>query len=197
MDFGRYTQHLLAAAFILAAIAATGIFRYMEGPPRGVHQWRQTDCASIALNYFQDSPGFFHPQEHNLTGENGATVSEFPVLYYLDAQLYRLFGAHELIMRLVNLLFLVAGLGYLYRLGMLLHGSFLLAMIPVLLLISSPVWVYYGVHFLPNVPAISCCIAGWFYFFQWRETPSKKWLITWLVLFLSGALLKTSDGMSL
>ena len=94
---------LLAAAFILAAIAATGIFRYMEGPPRGVHQWRQTDCASIALNYFQDSPGFFHPQEHNLTGENGATVSEFPVLYYLDAQLYRLFGPHELIMRLVNL----------------------------------------------------------------------------------------------
>ena len=45
-------------------------------------------------------------------------------------------------------------------------------MIPVLLLISSPVWVYYGVHFLPNIwPSAAVLQAGSTFFVG--ETPSK------------------------
>ena len=44
-------------------------------------------------------------------------------------------------------------------------------------------------------PSVAVLQAGSTFFSG--EKRHQKWLITWLVLFLSGALLKTSDGMSL
>ena len=39
-------------------------------PPQGMHRWRQADCASFALNYYQDGMRFFHPELHNLSSDH-------------------------------------------------------------------------------------------------------------------------------
>ena len=70
--------------------------------PQSVHVWRQTDCVSYALNYYQNNQPFFEPQTHTQTGKNGHTVSEFPIIYYMAGKLYHIFGPKEAIIRAIN-----------------------------------------------------------------------------------------------
>jgi hypothetical protein len=73
-------------------------FRYyhlLNSPPQSTHLWRQSDCASLALNYYQDGMHFFKPEIHNLHADGGTTgyaTSENPYLYYLVASFYKIFG---------------------------------------------------------------------------------------------------------
>lgn len=58
--------------------------------PQSLHQWRQTDCLSIALNYYQDGMNFFKPEVHNLFSDKwttGYSAGEFPGIYFLVAML--------------------------------------------------------------------------------------------------------------
>ena len=84
--------------------------------PQSVHHWRQSDCASIALNYYQTGMHFFQPQTHNLTSDNNTTgycaTSELPIGYYFIAILYKVFGYHDFIFRFVNTLIFLLGLFY-------------------------------------------------------------------------------------
>ena len=81
-------------------------------PPQSTHHWRQADCASFTLNLAQGNGDFFHPEIHHLNSDNytsGAGVSEAPILYYFVARLYRLFGYHIAIYRIVNTLVFFTG----------------------------------------------------------------------------------------
>ncbi|MBK8705849.1 MAG: hypothetical protein IPN33_21375 [Saprospiraceae bacterium] len=62
---------------------------------------------------------FFEPGVHNLVAGNGKTVAEFPIIYYIGAIFYALFGDHHVWLRLLNSLLFFAGLYALYRV---LHG---------------------------------------------------------------------------
>jgi len=53
--------------------------------PQAIHSWRQTDCASQALNYANKDINFFKPQLHCLLSDNyttGYCTEEFPILYF-------------------------------------------------------------------------------------------------------------------
>src|SRR3972149_5808757 len=102
--------------FILALLCVSFFYNYHEivfKRPQSVHKWRQSDCASIALNYYQNGMDFFHPETHNLTSDGGTTgkcqTSEIPILYYSVAILYTIFGYHDFIFRLVNTLLFFLG----------------------------------------------------------------------------------------
>jgi len=44
--------------------------------PQSIHQWRQCDCLSITMNYFQDNNSFFEPSIHHLANDGtGKTIS--------------------------------------------------------------------------------------------------------------------------
>ena len=84
--------------------------------PQGIHQWRQCDCLSITFNYFQDGNPFLKPAMHNLADDGtGQTASDFPGLYYFVAQLWKVFGFHEYIFRIVTLLLSFLGLFALFK----------------------------------------------------------------------------------
>src|SRR5438477_3947055 len=79
--------------------------------PASMHQWGQCDRASIALNYYQEKEGFLNPKVNNLDGDcTGKGVSEMPVIQYISAQFYKVFGFHEWIYRLIELIILSGGL---------------------------------------------------------------------------------------
>ena len=68
--------------------------------PQSVHQWRQCDCLSQSLNYYQDNNSFWQPQMNYLgKDDTGKTASDFPLLYFSAAKLWKLFGYHEYIYR--------------------------------------------------------------------------------------------------
>ena len=160
--------------------------------PQSVHHWRQSDCASLALNYYQDGMRFFQPQTHNLTSL-GATSSysapsEIPIAYYSVAILYKIFGYHDYIFRLFNTMIFFLGLFYLFKSCLLLFKDFFWAAATSLLFFTSPVLVFYGNNFLSDTPAFAFALIAWYFFIRfYQDKQPKDIYISMLFFLLAGA----------
>ena len=168
-------------------------------PPQSVHIWRQTNCLSLTLNYQQDDLPFLEPEMHNQFpggGFSGKAAGEFPIIYYLVAQLWDLFGAHEWIFKLVQVLILFVGLFALFHgLNMLLKNQFW-AGFTSLLIFTSPMVVFYGPNYLPDVPSLSFVFIAWFFLIRFLE--QRKTINLWFsaLLFSLAMLLKITSALS-
>lgn len=196
MKQSAFSIRTIFLSFIIILLLGSGITESLFLRPMGVHQWRQSDSASEALNYAQNDIYFFTPQMHSQTGKNGYSASEFPIIYYAVAQLYKWFGFHEYIFKLVNLAFFIMGLWFLYLIALRFIKNKWLAIIPVIILGTSPYYFYYGLNFLPNVPAISCALVGWYFILKYIDEHKVAQLYLAAFMFTLSALLKASDGMN-
>ncbi|NJK95286.1 MAG: hypothetical protein HC905_10550 [Bacteroidales bacterium] len=165
-----------------------------------MHHWRQADCASLALMYYQNGMNFFEPQTHNLTSDSGKTgyvaPSEVPLLYYFIAILYKIFGYHDFIFRLVNTLIFLTGLYYLFRWILLVTKSTFWGIAGSLLFFTSPVLVYYGNNFLTNSASLAFSIVGWYLFFLYRENSKVKHFYLSIAIFGLASCMKITAGFS-
>lgn len=169
--------------------------------PQSVHHWRQADCASLALNYYQNGMNFFQPQTHNLTSLGNtsgyAAPSEIPFGYYFIAILYSIFGYNDIIYRLVNTLIFLIGIYYLFRtFDILLKDSFW-AISASLLFFTSPVLVYYGNNFLTDINALSISFIAWYFFFKYYLNSLPKYLYLSMLFFFLAASYKITALISL
>ena len=163
-------------------------------PSQSLHHWRQADCLSITLNYYQDHHPFLEPSIHNLGSDgSGKTISEFPVIYYITAQLYKLFGYHEFIYRTLNLLIFICGLFAVFKIfENTLKDSFYAIML-ALFLFTSPMLVYYANNFLMNSAALSFAFIGLYYFSVFcKDSKNKSLYLTAFFFSLAGLLKITS-----
>lgn len=165
--------------------------------PKSVHVWRQTDCASYALNYYQNERSFFSPQVHHRHAINGSTASEFPIIYYIASKLYTWFGFDDRYIRWIgyaiyylSLISLILASGYFIK-------NKILQLFPAILMMMSCVLIYYAANYLPDVPALSFAIIG-FYFFVRNIYHGKKSDLYLAISFGAlAALLKISSGLIL
>ena len=167
--------------------------------PQSMHQWRQTDCLQIAHNYLTESWNFFSPSIHNFFSDgetSGKTAGEFPLTYYIAAILWKIFGEQEFIFRIINLLFFFSGLHALYNLLKKLLNDNFWSLAITFILFTSPVIVFYSNNFLPNVPAFSCVLIGWNFFYSYFSTNRIKMLYLALGFITLGGLLKMTAYIS-
>ncbi len=135
--------------------------------PQSIHQWRQADCLQIAHNYLTESWNFFSPSIHNYFSDgetSGKTAGVFPLLYFFVAIIWKIFGEHEFIYRIVTLSIFFGGLFALYNLLKKLLQNNFWALTVTFFLFTSPLLVFYSNNFLPNVPAFSFVLIGWYFF---------------------------------
>lgn len=142
--------------------------------PQGIHFMRQTDCLSFAVNYYEHGYHFFQPQVFNLQSDGGRAVGEFPILYYLTALLYGLFGEREFILRLLTLVISSVGFLYLFKLLYLVLQDLTYAFAFGFLFISSTVLLYYTNNYLPDASALGFTLIGWYYFFVYLENRGRR-----------------------
>ena len=195
-----YTSFLFLA--ILTGVSILyGYNKIAFKKPQSVHKWRQSDCASIALNYYQNGMHFIKPETHNLTSEAGTSgkcvTSEIPVLYYSVACFYYVFGYHDYIYRIFNTLLFFLGLFSLFRLLRLLLEDVFWAITLTLLFFTSPVLVYYGNNYLSNSSALAFSILGWYYFIRFYSEGKIKWLHISMAVFFIAAAFKVTALFSL
>jgi hypothetical protein len=194
--FPKYSHWILAAFLISFSI----IYSYHEilfKPAQSIHLWRQCDCLSITMNYYQDNNPFFEPTVHNLGRDGtGKTVSECPIIYYTIAQLWKVFGHHEFIFRLVVLLLFFTSLFVLFKTFEDFLRESILSMIGILFLFTSPTLIYYANNFLMDIPAFSLAVIGFSFFIRFVHCEKQRWFY-WSMFFYSLAgLLKISSLLS-
>lgn len=183
--------------FILALVVMAFFYNYhgiINTPANSLHTWRQSDCLSITTNFFHEKLSFFTPKIHwtSPSGDNHA-LSEFPIIYYTVGNLWKIFGQHYFIYRLINILFVFSGLFSLYKLSKLIIKDNFWSIFSSLFLFSSPLLVYYTNNFLADAPALGMSLTGIYFLYKFLKS-NNRFDIFAAILFLSLAgLLKISS----
>jgi len=188
-----FEKHNSEIFFVIALLIASFLYNYhqiLSSRPSIIHQWRQADCLSITMNYYKENLGFFEPAIHWVGAGDGKTVSEFPIIYFTVAQLWKIFGYHEFIFRLVNLLIVFSGLFCMFKLlKKLLSGTFW-AIAVTLFLFTSPILVYYSNNFTADAPAFGFALIGCYFYCKSLFSNKKKWFYISFIFFLLAGLVK-------
>ena len=147
---------LLCLLQILAHLPFLGL------PPAGQHTWRQVAAASQARNYFEEKADFLAPHLDLRVepGDQGLMYKEFPLLYWLTGQSYRLTGFSHYNLRLVQLLValavILAAYGFARRIGLPEPQARGFAFF----FSTTPYFYYYAITLLPDLAALGCFLAG-------------------------------------
>ena len=153
-------------------------------PPQSVHTWRQTNSLSMTQMYYQYNVPFLEPEIQNQIsddGLSGKTVGEFPVIYFLVAKAWQLFGKSEWLFRVFHWLILFAGAFMLFRMmGKITGNPFMAAFVP-LLMMTSPMIIFYGPNFLPDAPSLAFILISWYFLYSFIQ--KRKMLPLWLSAF--------------
>ncbi|MES2588453.1 MAG: glycosyltransferase family 39 protein [Bacteroidota bacterium] len=161
--------------------------------PQGIHFMRQTDSLAFASNYFQNGFDFFHPQVFNLLSDGGHSACEFPILYYLSAIFYFIFGDNPAVLRGLTLLISSIGFLYLFKMLYALLKDLVYGYVFTFLFISSTVLMYYVNNFLPDTCALGFTFIAWYFGFEFfKNKTNKKALYKAYFFFTLAALLKVT-----
>ncbi|MBA3663677.1 MAG: glycosyltransferase family 39 protein [Bacteroidetes bacterium] len=176
-----------------------GLPATMSKRPCSIHLFGQTERASIALNYSERDMNFFLPRIHKFDhGDDGITGMEFPLVPYVPAICYKLFGFNEIYYRGFVLLIIVAGLFLFYQLVYSVTKSYVLSLGLIAAAYFSPALIFYSNNFMPDVPSLGFVLAGWYYFFKFlRNEQNKKYFRIYWLLMLLGILIKITSFISL
>lgn len=160
-----------------------------------IHQWRQADCLSITQNYFKEGLPFHTPKIHHMSDETGkrGVASEFPILYFTVAQIWKITGQKEWIFRLINVLIAFLGMFYLFKLFYALFQQIIPSLFLTFLLFTSPIYIYYTNNFLADATALNIVFIGWYWFYKFYNSHKNKELIVVLLFFLLAGLIKISS----
>lgn len=197
------TKVFIYSLFFIILLIMSYRFNYhkiIKYRPQAIHSWRQTDCASQALNYANRDINFFKPQLHCQLSDDyttGYCTEEFPIFYYTVGVLYKIFGFHEFIYRFLVILIYFIGLFYLFKTFNLFISNKYLSMVLAFFSFISPVIIFYTNNFLLNVPALAFTFIGWYYFMLFYKDKAVKHFYIALALFAIASLLKLSEAMSL
>jgi 4-amino-4-deoxy-L-arabinose transferase-like glycosyltransferase len=135
-------------------------------PEHAVVGWRQADNASVARNYFQNGFHFLYPQIDWGGDGPGYVEMEFPLLQFLLALLYGVFGFHE---GLAVVLPLCAGLGTVWALYALVRRVFdaPTALAAALTVAVSPSFGSYSRTFMVDAPMACLSVLAVLAFDRW------------------------------
>ena len=149
--------------------------------------WRQSDVAAIARNYYDNGFHFGRPQIDWAGDAAGYVGTEFPILPFAAALLYRLGGVHEWIGRAEAVLFFAAALPFYFLLtrrifgeGAALWATFFYAFAPLSVVASR--------CFMPDIPSLSLAIVALYFYLRWLE-DNEPHLVLGSALLLALALL--------
>ena len=155
-----------------------------------IHVWRQTQTQSTINNFYEEDMNIFNPRRNDRGDSDGIFRMEFPLMQWLVACQYKIFGYHLIITRIFMFLIgLLSILGIYKLLDSLFHKT-ILSVIGAWAFNFSPSFYYHTINPLPDNFALCCSIWGLTLFFIWYNNKKTKYLIFSALLLSIGALCK-------
>jgi len=155
----------------------------------GIHVWRQTQTQSTIINFYEEDMNIMNPRVNPRGDGDGIFRLEFPIMQWLFAGVYKVFGNHIIITRILSFIIGLLSLYGLYTLLKIIFNS-LTGLLGAWAFNFAPVFYYYTICPMPDNFALCCAIWGLAFFLKWKDANQIKLL--WLSgIFLSlGALAK-------
>lgn len=185
-------QTLLFAAVLVFLFLGIGLYQSLNTAPRGIHFTRQTDNLAFYMGYYQFGNSFMEPRVYDILGEGGKAASEFPLLYYVSAQIAKITGPNVAIMRSIYLLFAFAALLILFSAFLRILKDFIPAALATLFALSGVVFYYYIYALLSDSVALSSALIGSALFLAYFESGTWKHAVLATVFFSLAALFKVT-----
>ena len=161
--------------FAILLLAAALRLPYFTAPPVDAHSFRQIDTYAIARNFSERSFLPFDPMV-DWGGRDGYLEAEWPAVPALVAVLYRVFGAHEWLGRVVVLPFAIALVWCVYRLAQLLDGREAVARAAAFLIAVSPATAFFGRVLMPDTPMVCLSTFALVAFVVYARGGREIWL---------------------
>ncbi|MCX5699155.1 MAG: glycosyltransferase family 39 protein [Candidatus Omnitrophica bacterium] len=147
------------------------------------HQARQAQTAVMARNLYEDNMDIFHTRLDFFGQTPGYVILEFPLMHAITALLYYLFGAHEIIGRLVSVVFSVGAMFLMYGLARQ-FLSVVGALAALILYAFSPMNIFFSRAFMPESSMMFFMIGAVYFFLRWLD---KKFLVLYLTAIIFAA----------
>ena len=131
--------------------------------------WRQCYTASIARNFYYNGMNIFYPQV--LSGgvtEGYIGGTEFNLYPFIVAILYKLFGFHEYLGRLVSIIAFCGGAFFLYKLTRKYAGN-TTGLVTLLFYTFNPYIFFYSRSFQPESTMLFFSITMLYFFSEWID----------------------------
>ena len=154
----------------IAFLVALLLRLYHVGLPIG--GWgtdRQAESVSMAKMFLESGCDPFVPHIGTAAAVSGVTGPGLPVFPYMAAVLYRIFGEHVFIGRILSICFSLMTMLGLYLLVKESAGKDT-AVVALFVYAILPVNAYYGRAFAPDALAMMCAVFGLFSFSRWINT---------------------------
>lgn len=152
------------------------LLRNLGQPLLDRHSWRQVDTASFARQLADGDSDVLHPRflayYPDAFGIDGATETEFNLYPLIVSLLYRLFGFHEELARLVSIVFSLGTAVWVYLLGRE-HLDRTAGLLAALFLGLCPLYVFYGRTVQPEAAALFLSVGALYFFTRWLAT--EEW----------------------
>lgn len=156
----------IAIALSILAVAVRLV--WIDQPYIDTWSWRQSDVAAIARNFLQNGFHFARPQIDWAGDQPGYVGTEFPILPFIAALCYKVFGVHEWIGRMQAVIFFALSLPFFFLIVRQIFGP--IAAIWALLFYSfAPLSVMTSRCLVPDVPSLSLALIGLYFFMRWLE----------------------------
>tara|TARA_R110001583_G_scaffold195527_1_gene375372 strand:- start:9817 stop:11676 length:1860 start_codon:yes stop_codon:yes gene_type:complete len=156
----------------IVAILTIALFFFVSAiditrAPIDLHQFRQTQTLSTIYNFFINGINVFKP-ELDTNGKSSVIILEFPVYQAIVAFIMKVFGYHEVIGRLVNILVTVLGAVYLAKITdeFFVRGTFLFTLV---LYLFNPSMIFWSSTILIDPFLLGLAIISVYFLFRWLE----------------------------
>lgn len=188
VDFKAKMMFWFGALLLIFAVYDLG--HVGDKLPYGMHQWRQCDAYSMALNYAVEPRGLFQPAIHFQHGTvGGEAVGEFPLTYFINGKLWKAIGLKPWTLRWTHLALLLLGCWCLFR-TLSQFASLRSALVVTWFTMASGLMAFYGPNYLVNAAGLGLVYIGWWEAYKWwRSDCMNRRAQGWMILAFSLALL--------
>lgn len=174
---GRGRLTTLSAVFLSlfvfgAWIRSLDLWKPVDGRIR--ESWRECDYAAVARNFYREGMDIRYPRIDWRGDGPGFAEMEFPVVPWTMAALYRIFGYHEIIGRILVYAFSLMALLVFFALARRLlppAGAVAAGLVFVL----NPLAVRVSNSLQPEGPMLFFCLAAVYAFLRWLESDRWSW----------------------
>ncbi len=152
----------------------------------GYHVWRQTETQNNIENFAHGDFNILHPAINNAGNGSGICRLEFPIMQWLFACFYKIFGDHIIISRVLSFIIGLFTVWGMYHLTCALFKRNMVSMIAAWCFSFSPLFYYYTMNPLPDNLALCLGVWGICFFFRWIN-EKRTALLLWSAAFLGTA----------